>query len=136
MLHQTLHLDASTHLRRPRRRRRPPCRRSRWAPRTRPPYRPICTRRRLRHRNRRPNSNSNVSLAASLLPLDTHDHVILLAELQARGFPCAEVVARVDGAAAVHLCADGPVLLEVGVVADDGGGVCAFFLPDLVRGTV
>lgn len=42
------------------------------------------------------------------------------------------MVAGIDRAAAVHLCTDGPVLLEVGVVADDGRRVGAFFLPDFV----
>jgi hypothetical protein len=46
------------------------------------------------------------------------------------------VVARVDGAAAVHLCADGPVLLEVGVVADDRRRVGALLLPDLIGAAV
>jgi hypothetical protein len=46
------------------------------------------------------------------------------------------VVAGVDGAAAVHACADGPVLLEVGIVAGNGGRVDAFLLPDLVGRTV
>lgn len=54
-----------------------------------------------------------------MLALDTHDHVVLLAEGQAGGFPGAEMVASVDGAADVHFGANGPVLLEVCVVADD-----------------
>jgi hypothetical protein len=42
------------------------------------------------------------------------------------------VVSRVNSAAAVHLCTDRPVLLEVRVVALNGGRVDAFFLPDFV----
>jgi hypothetical protein len=86
----------------------------------------------LRHCDRWPLTDSDICLSTPLLTLDTHNHVILLAELQARCFPCAEVVARVDSAAAVHLGADRPVLLEVGVVAKDGWRVDAFLLPDLI----
>ena len=46
------------------------------------------------------------------------------------------MVPRVDGTAAVHFRADGPVLLEVCFVADDGGGVDALFLPDFVGAAV
>jgi hypothetical protein len=46
------------------------------------------------------------------------------------------VVAGVDGAADVHGVADGPVLLEIGVVAFDGGRVGALLLPDLVGAAV
>jgi hypothetical protein len=42
------------------------------------------------------------------------------------------MVACVDGAADVHASANGPVLLEVGVVAFDRGSVGALLLPDLV----
>jgi hypothetical protein len=42
------------------------------------------------------------------------------------------MVASVDGATTVHFSADGPVLLEVSVVADDGGRVGALLLPDFV----
>jgi len=46
------------------------------------------------------------------------------------------MVAGVDGAAAVHLCTDRPVLLEVCVVTDDGRCVDAFFLPNFIRAAV
>jgi hypothetical protein len=46
------------------------------------------------------------------------------------------VVAGVDGAADVHGVADGPILLEISVVAFDGGGVGALLLPDLVGAAV
>lgn len=42
------------------------------------------------------------------------------------------MVSCIDGAATVHLCANRPVLLEVGAVADDGRCVYALFLPDFV----
>ena len=57
-------------------------------------------------------------------------------QLQTHLSPGSPVVARVDGAAAVHAGADGPVLLKVGVVAVDAGGVGALFLPDFVGGAV
>jgi hypothetical protein len=108
------------------------CRRASRSPRTRPPHTSIRTRRRLGNRHRRPHTHRNIRLSTPLLTLNAHDHVILRPELQARGFPGAEVVARVYGTATVHFCADRPVLLEVGVVADDRGCVGAFFLPDFV----
>jgi hypothetical protein len=46
------------------------------------------------------------------------------------------MVAGVDGAADVHFGADGPVLLEVCVVAGDRGRIDTLFLPDFVRTTV
>jgi hypothetical protein len=46
------------------------------------------------------------------------------------------VVTGVDGAADVHGVADGPILLEISVVAFDGGGVGALLLPDLVGAAV
>jgi len=46
------------------------------------------------------------------------------------------VVARVDGAADVARRPDGPVLLEVGLVAVDRGRVDALLLPDLVRAPI
>lgn len=46
------------------------------------------------------------------------------------------MVARVDGAANVHAGANGPVLLEVGVVTFDGRSVGALLLPDLVSAAV
>jgi len=46
------------------------------------------------------------------------------------------MVAGIDSAAAVHACANRPILLEVGVVAFDGGRVDALFLPDLIGGAV
>jgi hypothetical protein len=46
------------------------------------------------------------------------------------------MVTCVDGAATVHLCANGPVLLEICVVANDGWGICSLLLPDLVGGAV
>lgn len=46
------------------------------------------------------------------------------------------MVASVDGPAAVHAGSDGPVLLEVCVVTDDGWGVDALLLPDFVRSSV
>jgi hypothetical protein len=107
-------------------------RRTSRSPRTCPPHTSIRRSRCLRHRNSRSLSDRDISLTTSLLSLNAHDHVILLAELQTRSFPCAEMVAGVDGATAVHFCADRPVLLEVGVVADDGGSVGALFLPDLI----
>jgi hypothetical protein len=96
----------------------------------------IGARGRLRHCDRWPLTDSDICLSTSLLTLNTHDHVVLLAKLQPRCFPCAEVVACVDGAAAVHLSTDRPVLLEVGVVAKDGWRVNAFLLPDLIGRTV
>jgi hypothetical protein len=101
-----------------------------------PPYRPVRRRGGLWDCNCGPYTDGDVGFSAALLAFDTHNHVVLFSKLQACGFPRAEVVARVDGAAAVHLGADGPVLLEVGVVTDDGGGVGAFFLPDLVGAAV
>jgi hypothetical protein len=108
------------------------CRRASRSPRTRPPHTSIRTRRRLGNRHRRPHTHRNIRLSTPLLTLNAHDHVILRPELQACGFPGAEVVARVYGTATVHFRADRPVLLEVGVVADDRGCVGAFFLPDFV----
>jgi len=46
------------------------------------------------------------------------------------------MVACVDGAADVHASANGPELLEVGVVAFDRGSVRALLLPDLVCAAV
>jgi hypothetical protein len=71
-----------------------------------------------------------------LLAFDTHDHVVLLAEGQAYGFPGAEMVTGVNGTADVHFGADGPVLLEVCVVTGDGGRIDTLFLPDFVGTTV
>jgi hypothetical protein len=101
-------------------------------PRACPSDTPICTGRCLRHRNRRSLSNRNIRLTTALLSLNTHDHVVLLSKLQASSFPSPEVVASIDGAAAVHLGADRPVLLEVRVVADYGRRIGALLLPDFV----
>lgn len=46
------------------------------------------------------------------------------------------MVPGIDGASAVHLGANGPVLLEISVIADDGWCVGALLLPDLVCRTV
>lgn len=46
------------------------------------------------------------------------------------------MVARVNGAADMHASANGPVLLEVGVVAFDRGSVGALLLPNLVGAAV
>jgi len=46
------------------------------------------------------------------------------------------MVACVDGAADVHASANGPVLLEVGVVAFDRRSVGALLLPDLVGAAI
>lgn len=70
------------------------------------------------------------------LALNPHIHIQLIAQVQTRGLPSAEVVAGVDGAGLAHRAADGPVLLEVGVVADDGGRVGALLLPELVGAAV
>jgi hypothetical protein len=112
--------------------RRPSRRRSSRPRRTGSPNTSIDARGCLRHCDRWPLTDSDICLSTSLLTLNTHDHVVLLAKLQPRCFPCAEVVACVDGAAAVHLSTDRPVLLEVGVVAKDGWRVNAFLLPDLI----
>jgi hypothetical protein len=66
------------------------------------------------------------------LTFDTHDHVVLLAQLEACSFPSTEMVTGVDSATAMHLGSDGPVLLEVGVVAEDGRRVGTLLLPDFV----
>lgn len=42
------------------------------------------------------------------------------------------MVPGIDGASAVHLGANGPVLLEISIIADDGRRVGALLLPDLV----
>jgi hypothetical protein len=46
------------------------------------------------------------------------------------------MISRVDSATTVHLCAYGPVLLEVRVIANDRGRVYALFLPDFICATV
>lgn len=63
------------------------------------------------------------------------EHAILGAERQTRGFPGPKIVASGDGAAAVHLGEDGPVLLE-GRSANDRGVIGALLRPDLVRAAV
>jgi hypothetical protein len=46
------------------------------------------------------------------------------------------MIACVDGAPDVHAGANGPVLLEVGMVAFDRGSVGALLLPDLVCASI
>ena len=46
------------------------------------------------------------------------------------------MIASVDSATDVHFRADGPVLLEVGVIANNGGRIDTLFLPDLIGAAV
>lgn len=85
----------------------------------------------LRRKGRRQNADGQIGRAATIFTLDGEGEVSLVAELQTRGFPSPEMVASGDGAAAVHLSADGPVLLE-GSSANNGGSISALFRPDLV----
>jgi hypothetical protein len=92
--------------------------------------------RRVRHARLRSSTNGNSSITSATLSFNHNIHVQLGAELEACSGPGAEVVAGVDGAADVHGVADGPVLLEIGVVAFDRGRVGALLLPDLVGAAV
>jgi hypothetical protein len=106
-----------------------PCRRR---PCTCPPDTSIRTRRRLRHGYSWSLAHRDISLSTALLAFDTHDHVVLFPQLETGSFPGTEMVACIDGASAMHLGANGPILLEICVIADDGRCVGALLLPDLV----
>lgn len=104
--------------------------------RARPPHTSVRACGRLWNRNSRQLPNCDVCITTSLLSLDTHHHVVLLAELETRSLPSAKVVARVDRAPTMHLGADGPVLLEVSIIAKNRRRVYALLLPDLISRAV
>jgi len=91
---------------------------------------------RVRNVSSRTLSNSDISRAAALLAFDNNVHVNLRPELQTGSRPSPEVVAGVNCAAHVHTRTNGPVLLEIRVLAVDGRSVDALLLPDLVSPAV
>src|SRR5688572_8153022 len=101
-------------------------------------HRPLRTSRMSRsllNRRRRRHSNRNRSLSSTILPLNTHSHILLLTQGQTCLHPGGKVSRGIDGASDMTLGPHRPVLLEV-CVADDGRGVDAPFGPDFVGGTV